>query len=437
MPWLDARDAQVPISIYLGDPPALVSGCDVLELSWGWGAGNDQGVTTQADAGSGTIRLLDPERAYGPLGNLAPIGTPVTIYLGDTSSGQPPAFVGRIDDSRHDLSVSELAIVDDVAALAAVQFVETSVPAQVTSSRITRILDLAAWPANRRDIQAGGVPLQAGTIASDAWSELIEVARNELGAVWITPAGVVTFRTRASAWGGGGAPLATLGCPPSLAFLTDLTMRADQSDLVNVLAAARRTGTQRTISDSPSITKYRPHTHVQNDLELASDGDRDLWSSFYLTRSREPAKGVGSITSRPGASAIASLLALPFGGIVLIQDQGHGPDISERARWLGTRWVAQPDAVELTVVLGMDQSITSVARSLVLETGTDWAAYQTTPAPRNAAAREPGIQIAVIPKRPTGAPFALLREAIADRLDDRPTPLPGDDRPEPKGGDDA
>lgn len=400
MPWLGLRDTLVPVAVYLGEPPALVDGCDVLELSWSWAAGSDSGVTTTADAGSGRLRLYDPDRVYDPLTpttSPAAIGTPVRILVAGV-----PAFRGRIDAATHDLDVASLTIVDDVAALAAVSFVETSVPAEVSSARISRILDLAAWPTDRRDVAAGGVPLQAGTVAADAWSELVEVARNELGAVWLTPGGVVTFRPRAAAWGGSGAVLANLGCPPSLAYLTDLTLTADAGDLVNVLAAARRTGTQKTISDAASISKYRPRSHVQNDLELATDGDRDLWSAFYLVRSRSPLQGVGSIVARPGASAIATLLGLPFGGIVHIADQGHGPDVDRRARWLGTRWLAAPGYVEVSATLGQDQSIGPVDRALTIDTGAEWLTYQVTPAPTNVTAREPGLQLTYIPQRPAG-----------------------------------
>jgi hypothetical protein len=547
LPWLRADEQLVPVAIYLGDPGELVEGCDVVEVSWSWGAGDDSGVTTAADAGTGVIRLLDPDRKYDPLTPTDSTGIATTVRI---LVAGVPAFRGRIDDVKHDLDVATLTIVDSVGSLAAIQFVETSCPAEVSSARVTRILDLAGWPADRRDVAAGGVQLQAGTLAADAWSELLEVARNELGAVWLTPAGVVTFRPRAAAWsatqteyvvnGGfeqlddpgspypwptgwaaypspsclfssppdasinatgrllykcgnatstfayqwvdltpgetytvsalgciangpagrgrvqlvdpnasgaslaileytnlpptlvrksatfvapaGGrvqvevgmfeqpdgsaiwvddvsiagppaVPLAELGCPPSTTYLTSLALAADQSALVNVLAAARRGGTQRTVSDPPSLERYGRHSHVQNDLEVATDGDRDLWQAFYLTRQREPARGVESVSARPGASAIATLLGLPFGGVVHVKDQGHGPDVDVLARWLGTRWTATPSAVLVEAVLGQDQSIAPAQRSLVIDTPAEWSAVTGTGYANVDARNEPGMTV--------------------------------------------
>ena len=49
-------------------------------------------------------------------------------------------------------------------------------------------------------ITTGGVNLQAGTVAADAWSELVEVNRNELGALWVGYDGKVYWRPRSLAW---------------------------------------------------------------------------------------------------------------------------------------------------------------------------------------------------------------------------------------------
>ena len=392
-------DSLIPVALYVGTPPVLVDGCVIEEISWGWGAGSDAGVLTVADAGGGTIRLYDPERRFDPTNDdstavITEIGTRIQVQLAGL-----PAFTGRVDDVSHDLTTADIAVVDDVSALAAIQFVETSVPAEVASARISRILDLASWPAAARDITAGGVPLQAGTVSQDAWSELVEVTRNELGALWIGPNGFLAWRPRASAWAGG-TPSVVFGCPPSDAYLIAMDTRSDQAALVNVLSASRRGGTARTVTDSPSLTSYGRRSHVQNDLELADDPTRDLWQDFYLRRQATPARGIAGFLTRPGSAAIKKILPLPFGAIVRVVDSGHGPDIDRPARWIGAHWTIQPHLIELVSVTGEDASIRRVERHLVIDTPTEWASYVTTPAAINVTAREPGLAITTIPPRP-------------------------------------
>jgi hypothetical protein len=370
-----ARDATVTVAIYVGEPPQLLDGCVVEEVAWSWASTADNGVVTVADAGGGTLTLYDPARRFDPANDqatdpLTKIGTRVQVVVAGA-----PAFTGRVDDVGHDLTTAKVALVDEVAALATIQFVETSVPSESAAARIGRILDLAAWPAARRDIHAGGVTLQAGTVAADAWSELVEVNRNELGALWITPAGNVAWRPRSEAWAYGQAVQLTVGCPPSDVPLVALATRGDQSDLVNVLVASRRSGTARTVTDTASLATYGRHSHNQLDLELSTDVFRDAWQDFYLRRQAAPVRGVGGFASRPGAAAIAKALALPFGALVQVKDEGHGPPIDRPARLVGARWKIDPGLVEWVAVTGEDASIKPVARTLRIDTPAEWTAY--------------------------------------------------------------
>jgi hypothetical protein len=167
----------------------------------------------------------------------------------------------------------------------------------------------------------------------------------------------------------------TVGCPPSDVPLVALATRGDQSDLVNVLAAARRGGTQRTVTDTSSLATYGRHSHVQNDLELSTDVFRDAWQDFYLRRQAAPVRGVGGFASRPGAAAIAKALALPFGALVQVKDEGHGPPIDRPARLVGARWKIDPGLVEWVAVTGEDASIKPVARTLRIDTPAEWQTY--------------------------------------------------------------
>ena len=174
-------------------------------------------------------------------------------------------------------------------------------------------------------------------------------------------------------------PAMTFGCLPSDAYIGSMATRGDQSDLVNVLAAARRGGTQAVSTDTSSLALYGRHSHVQNDLELATDDERDLWASFYLIRQANPAQGVAGFSTRPDSSALSKLLGLPLGAIVRVYDEHHGPVIDKRVRWLGAKWKVAPAYVEVDVVTGEDASIRQVGRSTLIETPAQWLAAAVGP----------------------------------------------------------
>src|SRR5262245_55490824 len=82
-PYLRAADSLIPVALYIGEPPVLVDGCVIEEITWGWAAAADAGVLTVADAGGGTIKLYDPQRRFDPANydNATRVGTRVTITL--------------------------------------------------------------------------------------------------------------------------------------------------------------------------------------------------------------------------------------------------------------------------------------------------------------------------------------------------------------------
>jgi hypothetical protein len=202
--------------------------------------------------------------------------------------------------------------------------------------------------------------------------------------------------------------------------LISLATRGDQADLVNVLAAARRGGTQTVVQDQTSLAAFGRHSHVQNDLELAADGDRDLWSAFYLTRQAYPVHGIAGFSARPGSAAIAKALGLPFGALVEVIDSGHGPDIDLVARWIGARWTLRPGVIELTSTTAENQAIAPVARATTIDLPSEWAATAPWGLQANLSYREPGLALTNIPAASTTGTYTA---------EGKPAPEPG---PEPK-----
>lgn len=80
--------------------------------------------------------------------------------------------------------------IDDPLAL------ETPVPAELSSERVNRILDLSDWNEILRDIQTGIYDVQASDLAQSRLEEVQITADSEGGAFYVDKRGVVTFRNR-------------------------------------------------------------------------------------------------------------------------------------------------------------------------------------------------------------------------------------------------
>lgn len=67
---------------------------------------------------------------------------------------------------------------------------------ETVTARLHRLLDQAAVPAAERDIGQSAVTMAATTLAQNLLTELKMTAACDGGDLWVTPAGVVTFRSR-------------------------------------------------------------------------------------------------------------------------------------------------------------------------------------------------------------------------------------------------
>ena len=396
--------------------------CDATSASWSWGTSEDAGVVTLPNAGSAQLRLNDPDRRMDPdntgsdLYGLLDVRTPARITLDGWV-----AYTGYVDTISHDLAVADVALTDPVAALAAVKFVETSRPAETTSARVSAILKLAKWPTTLTDVEGGGVPLQAGTIATDAWSDMADVTRQELGLVWVDREAVVHWRKRATAWADT-PPVLTIGCEPSDAIASALELGLDPDTLRNYLSLARRGGTARIYQSTDSQAKYGPYTYVQHDLEHASDGDRDLWGIFYLDRQANPARGPRKVqVHNPSPEFVAKAMEAGFGAVVRYQDDGHyGDPFVYFGRLVGWQWQVsatdQGNDVTVTIGLGRVAAIGPKVRTVRADTAQDFDdmfTYGT--ACTNVQTDEPGLRLSVIAKRP-GQPVVLQRPRPRQRV---------------------
>jgi hypothetical protein len=153
------------------------------------------------------------------------------------------------------------------------------------SQRVTRILDNARWPADARDVTAGGVALVATDLDAKAWEELTAVADTDLALLWVKRDGSLAYRPQGRAGVGTIAAGSLVACPtgdPDAVQVIDMT-RADPTPTVNIASVRGGTppgGTDppyATTTDEASVSRYRAHKATFDLLHDAAT--RPAWSA--------------------------------------------------------------------------------------------------------------------------------------------------------------
>jgi hypothetical protein len=203
--------------------------CEVLEVTYRWGAGSEAGVLTKAEAGELDLALWDPDRLLDPLnpesqlwGAVRP-GIPVRLEGVTSDDGRNlwPAAYGYIDEAEHDLATGtgRIRAVDGVSLLGLATFPPGNQP--VANTLRARVRDVVS-----RAGMAGLVPCQPESdfagIADPpvtprdpdkgpeaVWPMILEAAEDALWYVWVDSTGLLRFRDMSSF----PPPALGLGCP--------------------------------------------------------------------------------------------------------------------------------------------------------------------------------------------------------------------------------
>lgn len=328
--------------------------CDVVDgVTMGAGASSADGVVTRWEAATLTFALVgaqyDPRS--GPWAGI--IGPATQARMRWRAAGAPDwhvGFVGFVDDEGFAYDpktrVADISCTDSTRIFTAYDGLEQSPIGQgeTAAQRVTRIADMVGWPIERRDIQAGGVPVQATTLAGEAWTMLLQVADTDLALLWLTRDGMLAYRPQGKV-----TPqrelAAIVGCgeitiPPGSVQIVPVEMVAQQPTITrNIVSISRQSSegvdaVTATVRDEGSIARYFPMTYQRTDL-IHTD---DLWSTrvaeAVLTSSAWPSSAPQSIEldSRADLQASALLLGLEPSLAVTVTD-GASSWVCEPAGW--------------------------------------------------------------------------------------------------------
>jgi hypothetical protein len=284
--------------------------CDVSEITLTGGADAPDGVVTAIRATTGGLTLHGDEWNpwASPWGDMLGPDVAVRIrwrHAGDTT--WLPMFYGVTDGWPYDrdTKIAAVPILDATGYLANLKLGELGMPVgngESVSARIGRVLDAARWPAARRDIPSDRALQVAATVLGDmAWSLVATAADTDLGLVFCTRAGLVTYRPVAQL--GQWSPVILTphltdedtGAPDDLCVVN--YTRADPQVVRNDVTIARAANPS-VANDTPvpyhatndgSVQRFGSKTYERTDLIHASDSWSQTVASVILDNDSFPA----------------------------------------------------------------------------------------------------------------------------------------------------
>ena len=274
---------------------------DVLRVSV------NRGKSRQLDkftSGNAAITFINQDRAFDPLNASSPYFGQIiprrTVRI--TTSGSA-VFYGSIDDWSLSYDVSGYstagAVVSDGFTYLAQQVLTAhTATSQLSGARIGAVLDRSEinWPASLRDLDPGGMTLQADIIAdgTNALDYLQLVNFSEPGALFMGADGSIVFRDRTDAPAGTGLVSFTddgTGVP-----FVDVQVVYGSELLYNFIQVERANGGTATASDSDSQNSYGVIALVQSGLIMNTDPAAQDLADYLLGKYSEPEYRFESLT---------------------------------------------------------------------------------------------------------------------------------------------
>jgi hypothetical protein len=266
---------------------------------------------------------LGDESRFG-VGNIVP-GKRVRVSVGPT-----PVFDGFIED--WDFEYTSDGVVsasftgsDAFARLAKRQFVQfTGTGGQKTGERIDEVLSRSEvrFPFNR-SIDEGRAPLQADVVSdgTNVLSYCQLLAKCEVGRLFVSRDGVLTFRDRASLLNPTPTVLFTDDCSGVGVTFEAIDVMYGSENLYNRVTVEASGGSPQTVTSPLSIEKYGTRSLTLSGLPLLDNSEANRNALFFLSKFQEPDLRVAALTvvldGLPLAKR-ADVLQLDVGSVVSV-----------------------------------------------------------------------------------------------------------------------
>jgi hypothetical protein len=317
------------------------------------------------EAGSCTVRVLDPDSNFNPQNTSSPYFgflTPLRKIrvAATTATAQEFLFSGYVQDYKYYYPIGqETGYVDILCsdafrllAMANVKTIADSGAGQTTGTRIGKILDQVDFPATLRVIDTGSTTCQADPDTTRSSLSAIQVAEfTEQGAFFIRPDGTAEFKDRSDVVSSlATTPIEfnqTTGIP-----YANLKFAFDDKLIINSASMIRVGGTQVTSTDSDSIAKYFPHGMNVDNLIAQTDAQVQDIADIYVATRKETTIRIDAMTVDLLDTAVPTdtMIGLDYFDNVRIQNvQPDGSTIIKTLQVQGLEWNISPNNMQCTV----------------------------------------------------------------------------------------
>jgi hypothetical protein len=317
------------------------------------------------EAGTCTIRVLDPDSNFNPQSVTSPYFgflTPLRKIrvAATTATTQHFLFSGYVQDYRYYYPQGqEIGYVDIVCsdafrlfAMANVSTVTDATAGQTTGTRVGKILDQVDFPTNMRIIDTGSTTCQVDPATTRSSLSALQVAEfTEQGAFFIRTDGTAEFKDRSDVVGSlGVTPIQfnqTTGIPYS-----DLKFAFDDKLIINSATMTRVGGTTVSSIDADSIAKYFPHGMNVENLVAQTDAQVTDIAKIYVATRKETTIRIDAMTVDLLDTDVPTdtMIGLDyFDNVEITNVQPDGSTIVKTLQVQGLGWDITPNSMKCTV----------------------------------------------------------------------------------------
>ena len=317
------------------------------------------------EAGSATVRVLDPNSYFNPQNTSSPYYgflTPLRKLRISATVGGVGYFLfsGYTTDYKYTYPQNqETGYVDIICSdafrlmqQAGITTVASATAGQDTGTRIGKILDQVSWPASMRTIDTGNTTCIADPATSRTALDALKNAEfSEQGAFYINQEGTAIFLNRTNVIKTYGQTPVEFNQTTGIPY-TDLRFAFDDKLIINSAGMTRVGGTQQVSEDSASIAKYFPHQLNENNLVAQTDADTLNIAKIYVATRKETTIRIDAMTVDlldPDVPT-ATMLGLDyFQPLKITNVQPDGSTIVKTLQAQGFSWNITPNAMSVTV----------------------------------------------------------------------------------------
>jgi len=326
-----------------------------------------RGRNAQADqfqAGTLSLRIIDqngdfnPQNVSGPYYNL--LNPMVKVSITATSLNVVyPLFSGFItnylttqpNNSTDTLNYTTIQAVDAMrlVQMAQITTVAGSSAGDLTSTRVSQILDQISWPATMRSIETGLSTVQANpNTATTALSAAQKCELVEFGAFYVDASGSFIFKNRTTtSTSVSGTPRVFNDNGTGLHYFNSDWLLNDIL-IYNQASVTPTGGTAQVVVDAASVTKYFAHSYNQTATMFSSDADALQYAQAYIASRAETSIRCDSLLLDlyyPDAAMVLAALELDFFDPVTISTtQPGGSILTKTLQVFGVNYQISPNS---------------------------------------------------------------------------------------------